>query len=379
MKISLLKKIIFFLVLITMSNPSFGQRPLLSENAAVSVLTCGTGNESYSLFGHTAIRISDPNQFIDLVYNYGAFDFNTPNFVAKFAKGDLQYFAVAHPYTDFINEYTYERRSVYEQELDIPTSLKQKLFDNLNTSLASRESHYTYKFIDKNCTSMVVDIINNTLGSKAIAKTSDTDISYRSILYPYFDGHFYEKLGTSIIFGKKVDQLGTQLFLPLELQKSLKTAQFNNHLLAKENKTLLDLNEAPPSSWWNNCYTYLLLLGLILFMNSKITNRIYFLIMGLLGVFFLFIGFYSSHHELAYNYNSLLFNPALLVLLYFCYKGNKKWSYNLSLFNLLCLVVYLIVLINKAHLLIVMPLIITSGILLVKLALKNKPKISIII
>jgi hypothetical protein len=37
-------------------------------------------------FGHTAIRISDPNQFIDLVYNYGAFDFNTPNFVMKFTK-----------------------------------------------------------------------------------------------------------------------------------------------------------------------------------------------------------------------------------------------------------------------------------------------------
>jgi hypothetical protein len=84
------------------------------------------GNESYS-FGHTAIRISDPSQFIDLVYNYGAFDFNTPNFVAKFTKGDLQYFAVAHPYTDFINDYTYERRSVYEQELNIPLVLNKSL------------------------------------------------------------------------------------------------------------------------------------------------------------------------------------------------------------------------------------------------------------
>jgi hypothetical protein len=82
---------------------------------------------------------------------------------------DLQYFAVAHPYTDFIN-YTYERRSVYEQELNIPASLKQKLFDNLNTSLASGDSHYTYKFIDKNCTSMVVDIINKTLDTTAIVK-----------------------------------------------------------------------------------------------------------------------------------------------------------------------------------------------------------------
>jgi hypothetical protein len=49
---------------------------------------------------------------------------------------------------------------------------------------------------------MVVDIINKTLDTTA-RKNTDTDISYRTILYPYFDGHFYEKLGTSIIFGKR--------------------------------------------------------------------------------------------------------------------------------------------------------------------------------
>ena len=379
MNSSLLKKTVLSLLLIATINYGFGQTTTLSENARVSVLTCGTGNESYSLFGHTAIRISDPNQFIDLVYNYGAFDFNTPNFVAKFTKGDLQYFAVSHPYTDFINDYTYERRSVEEQELDIPATLKQRLFDNLNTSLASGESHYTYKFIDKNCTSMVVDIINKTIDSIAIVKNTDTDITYRTILYPYFDGHFYEKLGTSIIFGKKVDELGTRIFLPFELQKSLKTVQFKNHLLAKENKILLQFNETPPGSWWNNFYTYLLFLGFILLMNSKVINQLYFLIMGFLGLFFLFIGFYSSHHELAYNYNILLFNPALLALLYFWFTNNTKWSYILSLLNLLSLVVYLLMMLDKAHLMIVSPLIITSGILLVKLALKTRKKIPIII
>jgi hypothetical protein len=379
MNSSLLKKTVLSLLLIATINYGFGQTTTLSENARVSVLTCGTGNESYSLFGHTAIRISDPNQFIDLVYNYGAFDFNTPNFVAKFTKGDLQYFAVSHPYTDFINDYTYERRSVEEQELDIPATLKQRLFDNLNTSLASGESHYTYKFIDKNCTSMVVDIINKTIDSIAIVKNTDTDITYRTILYPYFDGHFYEKLGTSIIFGKKVDELGTRIFLPFELQKSLKTVQFKNHLLAKENKILLQFNETPTGSWWNNFYTYLLFLGFILLMNSKVINQLYFLIMGFLGLFFLFIGFYSSHHELAYNYNILLFNPALLALLYFWFTNNTKWSYILSLLNLLSLVVYLLMMLDKAHLMIVSPLIITSGILLVKLALKTRKKIPIII
>jgi hypothetical protein len=112
------------------------------------------------------------------------------------SQGDLQYFAVAHPYTDFILP---ERRSVYEQELNVPASLKQNC---LITSilLASGDSHYTYKFIDKNCTSMVVDIINKTLDTTAIVKNTDTNITYRTILYPYFDGHFYEKLELALFW-----------------------------------------------------------------------------------------------------------------------------------------------------------------------------------
>jgi hypothetical protein len=372
MKASFLKKITFFAFLLASATISFGQNAILSKNAKVSVLTCGAGNESYSLFGHTAIRITDADHFIDLVYNYGAFDFNTPNFVAKFTKGDLQYFAVAHSFSDFINEYNYDKRSVYEQELNIPFNLKQKLFDNLNSSLASGESHYTYKFIDKNCTSMVVDIINKTLDTLAIVKNTDTNITYRTILYPYFDHHFYEKLGTSIIFGRKVDRMGTQIFLPLELHKSLKKVQFNNQLLVKENKILLEFNETPPSSWWNNCYSYLLLLGTIVVVNKKSINQLYLFTMGFLGLFFLFIGFYSSHQELGYNYNVLLFNPATLALLYFSYIKNNKWIYILSLFNLAALLIYLFILINKNHLLIVSPMVLTSGIILGRLAIKNK-------
>ena len=81
------RKIMFLLLIF---NFSFGQNLQLSKEAQVSVLTCGLGNESYSFFGHTAIRVADPANNIDVVYNYGAFDFRTPNFVAKFAKGDLQ-------------------------------------------------------------------------------------------------------------------------------------------------------------------------------------------------------------------------------------------------------------------------------------------------
>lgn len=372
MNSSFLKKISFVLLLFLTINYSFSQNIILSNQAQVSVLTCGTGNESYSLFGHTAVRVSDPENFIDVVYNYGAFDFGTPNFVLKFIKGDLHYFAIAHSYTDFINDYIYEKRSVYQQELQIPKELKQKLFENLNASLQLEKRNYTYKFIDKNCTSMVVDVINKSLNTKAIVKSSDTDITYRTILYPYFDNHFYEKLGTSIIFGKKVDNLGTQIFLPFELQKSLKTASFQNHLLAKENKTIIEFEKEIPQSWWNNFYSYLIILGLVIVINKKGIDIFYLGLLAILGILFVFVGFYSLHKELEYNYNILLFNPTLLVLVYFYFTKNDKWIYNLALVNLSCLAIYLTVLINKAHLLIVLPILITSLIVLVKLVLANK-------
>lgn len=372
MNSSFLKKISFVLLLFLTINYSFSQNIILSNQAQVSVLTCGTGNESYSLFGHTAVRVSDPENFIDVVYNYGAFDFGTPNFVLKFIKGDLHYFAIAHSYTDFINDYIYEKRSVYQQELQIPKELKQKLFENLNASLQLEKRNYTYKFIDKNCTSMVVDVINKSLNTKAIVKSSDTDITYRTILYPYFDNHFYEKLGTSIIFGKKVDNLGTQIFLPFELQKSLKTASFQNHLLAKENKTIIEFEKEVTHSWWNNFYSYLIILGLVIVINKKGIDIFYLGLLAILGILFVFVGFYSLHKELEYNYNILLFNPTLLVLVYFYFTKNDKWIYNLALVNLSCLAIYLTVLINKAHLLIVLPILITSLIVLVKLVLANK-------
>ena len=379
MHTSSFKKIVLLLFLFLTVHFSFGQNIQLSKNTHVSVITCGTGNESYSLFGHTAIRVQDTTNAIDIVYNYGAFDFNTPNFVMKFIKGNLQYFAVAHSYPDFINQYQYEKRSVYGQELNISLNLKQKLFDNLNTSLASGESHYTYKFIDKNCTSMVVDIINKTLDTVAIVKNTDTDITYRAILYPYFDGHFYEKIGTSIIFGKKVDQLGSKIFLPYELQKSLKKVSFQNQTLAKQNKTIIEFKNEVPMSWWNNPYTYFILLSFIVFINNKSIDLFYLSIMAILGIFFAFVGFYSLHPELGYNYNILLFNPSLLGFLYFYWTKNKKGIYNLALFNILSLVVYFFFIINKAHLVLVLPLVVCSGVVLVRMAIQNKKRIPIII
>lgn len=377
MKNSIFRKTVLLLLFIV--NFSFGQNLPLSKEAHISVLTCGLGNESYSFFGHTAIRVADPANNIDVVYNYGAFDFRTPNFVAKFAKGDLQYFVIAHSYTDFINEYNYEKRSVYEQELLVSQEAKQKLFDNLNSTLLSDERFYTYKFIDKNCTSMVVDIINKTLNEKVITKKGDTNITYRSILFPYFDGHFYEKLGTSIIFGTKVDQSGTKIFLPFELKNSLEKTTFQNHALVGKSKTLLSFQKETPASWWNNAYSYIILLGFIILINKKFIDKIYLFILSLMGIFFVSMGFYSFHYELAMNYNVLLFSPLLLLLIVFSAIKNKKWTYRLALLHLILLLIYTLFIINKAHFFIVLPMLITSGFVLVRVVIRNKKRIPIII
>lgn len=378
MKTVLFKKTLFISFFL-LSFIGFSQSLPLSKDAKISVLTCGLGNESYSLFGHTGIRVSDPGNNFDVVYNYGTFDFRTPNFVMKFAKGDLQYFATVHSFADFLNEYTYEKRSIFEQELLISADQKQQLFDRLNAVLASDERYYTYKFIDKNCTSMVVDVINKSLNQDVIVKKGDTDKTYRSILFPYFDGHFYDQLGTSIIFGTKVDQMGTRIFLPFELKNSLEKTKFNNQPFVGKTKTLLEFTKETPKSFWNNIYTYLFILAFVVFAKNKTVDKIYFLILSLIGIFFVIMGFYSFHQELAMNYNVLLFSPLLLVLVLFSIFKNKKWTYRFALINFVLLVIYFLFLINKAHFFITLPLIITSGVALVRTGIRNKKPIPIII
>lgn len=378
MKNVIFKKTLFCLLLL-LSFTGFSQSIPLSQYTKVSVLTCGLGNETYSYFGHTAIRVADPINNLDVVYNYGTFDFRTPNFVAKFAKGDLQYFVAVHSFPDFLNEYTYEKRSVFEQELLISQDLKQKLFNELNDVLLSDKRFYTYKFIDKNCTSMVVDVINKTLKGNIIVKKEDTDKTYRSILFPYFNGHFYDQLGTSIIFGTKVDQLGTRIFLPFELKNSLEKTTYEGHLLADESKTLLSFEKETPTSWWNNIYTYIFILGFVVLAHNKTIDKIYLSILSLIGVFFVSVGFYSFHQELAMNYNVLLFSPLLLILIFISIAKNKRWTYRFAVLHLIFLIVYSIFMLNKAHFLIVLPMIITSGFVLVRVAIRNKKRIPIII
>ena len=366
----LLKLFLLFFTLISLANAK-SQTLQLSENAQVSVLTCGNGNELYSLFGHTAVRIFDPQTNIDIVYNYGAFDFATPNFVVRFSKGDLQYFVTSSSFEDFLYSYEYEERSVVEQNIALSASQKQQLFDKLSATLLSNDRFYTYKFIDRNCTTMVVDLLNGIVGKNILKKVDPDDSTYRDVLYPYFDNHFYEQLGTSIIFGTKVDHYAEKVFLPVELFNSVHKATIDNEPLEKSSRTWLKYdNEQVPTSWWNNIYTYLTALVLLIVFNKNGANMMFFLITGLIGTFFLFAGFYSFHGELANNYNALLFNPALLLVVLFFYTKQDLWFYKSAIFCVASIAVYLLFIIGKVYFLIVLPLVVSMTIILIRYILR---------
>ncbi len=374
----MIRKLILLVALLTFTS-IFSQDIILSKDAKVSILNCGTGNESYSLYGHTAIRIYDRINFLDIVFNYGAFDFSTPNFALKFIKGDLQYFVTTDSFNEFEYNYRIEQRSIYEQDLNLTPEQKQTLFNKLWRSLHSEERFYTYKFIDRNCTTMVIDKVNEVLGSEIVTSVKPVTQTYREILYPYVENHFFEKLGINIIFGAKVDRPAEKLFLPLEFIKSLEQAQYNGKPLAQTTKTIY---EAPENNFspsiFNSIYTVIIVLLLIVLAQKNWLTYTYFFILGLLGIFFCSVGLYSDHEEVLWNYNALLFNPFYLVLFFFLIKSKLQQSILTAKILITMLLGYLVYMLNKIHLGIVMPFIIAHFVLLAKIALSQKSRNSLI-
>jgi hypothetical protein len=339
-----------------------GQTPTLSKDAKISVLTCGRGSELYTTFGHTALRVQDTIQNLDIVYNYGMFDFQTPNFYLKFVKGDLQYFVAAYAFPDFLMEYQMSEREVVEQTLRLTPEQVNSLFTVLNQSLYSDERYYTYKFIDRNCTTMVYEKINAVLGKPLLKKVDDTSISYRKLLYPYFNDHFYFQLGINILFGAKTDGAATQMFLPIELMHSLNQAKINGKpIVVEEKKWVEGQPKTIAFSFWNSIFVVILFLAAVLMSRRAWIYNVYWFLTGGLGIFLVLIGLYSDHKEVLWNYNALLFNPLYVAL---PFVRSLKALVRCIGIGLVALGIYAVLLFNKPHLLLMLPFVIAHVLLL---------------
>ena len=181
------RKIIVSLILFfTLMTPNIVSQNTykLTDSSQISLLTVTPSDEEvYTLFGHTAIRVKDESLSLDLVFNYGLFNYNSPNFIYRFIKGETDYQVGASPYDYFIIEYRLRGVGVYEQLLDLTTSDKQQIWNALIENIKPENKEYRYNFLYDNCATRVRDIIANNINETIEYDKSEKQQSYRDLIH----------------------------------------------------------------------------------------------------------------------------------------------------------------------------------------------------
>ena len=206
--------------------------PVLSDSARLTLLTCAPGEELYARYGHTAIRVEDKTNDLDVVFNYGIFDFNTEHFYWKFVRGETWYELGASPYYWFMREYEMTNRPVYEQELNLTSEQRQQLWEALLTNFRPENRKYLYNFVFDNCATRPYFLIARTLGDTLVSDYAGyTGTTYRTFIRHYTGALSWENAGINLLFGPKADQPMSseqRLFLPEELMRFMQSAYLSD-------------------------------------------------------------------------------------------------------------------------------------------------------
>jgi hypothetical protein len=305
-------------------------------------LTCAPGEELYSTFGHTAIRVTDSVNGTDQVFNYGTFQFG-PDFYTKFIRGKLLYFLSIENFSDFMYQYQMESRSVQEQVINLSCSERQQLTTALFTNSLEQNRYYRYDFLFDNCTTRAKDIIaKNTAQQVVFNNILPKNVpSFRDLIHSYLDaGHqYWSKLGIDMLLGAKLDRKVTNeqaMFLPDYLLKGFDHAAKGQESLVVQKKTILQIpSPLSKGSVFTPAVVFSLLLVFVIVLS--ITNKgwalqtlrvfdfLFFFLLGIAGVIMLFMWFGTDHTVCANNYNLLWALPTHFIAAFFL--GSKKqWT-----------------------------------------------------
>lgn len=316
----LYKKIKYLLFVSVFALLHFGAPAQDSSRFRISLLTCSPGEELYSTFGHSAIRVVDSNSVTDNVYNYGTFDFYEKDFYIKFIRGKLMYYVDVSTFWDFQQEYVLDNRSITEQVLNFSGEEKEKIRHALNENLKEENKFYLYDFFLDNCTTRLRDIIiKNKQPTPALPAVMPTTYTFRNAIHQYLNNNhkYWSKLGIDLLLGAPTDALMTtaqQQFLPdnlmyaLDSTRNVKIAEPPHELYvvtAKENK----------GSWFTPTVLFSMIFGffvaLSLSRNRYILGILHrldillFLFTGLLGILLIFMWAGTDHTMTKNNYNLL--------------------------------------------------------------------------
>lgn len=341
-KMPILKKAILILLILSIKFSCYSFE--LTPSTKFSILTNTPGKELYTLFGHSAIRLTDSSQNIDVVFNYGTFDFSTPYFYLKFIKGNLDYFLSVETFRQYLWS-TDPCQTIYEQILKLNESEKQELTNFLLTNIQPENRFYNYKFFDDNCATRIRDALKISLDDKInfLLYKPEDEQSFRKLLKPYIAVNPWIDIGINLLLGIDADRIAKPLdycYLPEYVKDMIDvtTIKFGNEHIPITNETRILHQGETTGKKAGNLFLPFTLFCIILLMVCALTcfeykkKRAYFIfdqfifgIIGLLGLFLFIISIYTDHLPMKYNLNIIWAFPLHFIVIFILNKPKLKY------------------------------------------------------
>jgi len=326
------KKLLSLAILILISaGKVFSQN---AKDTTVYLLTCGPGTETYSIYGHSALRVEIATKKLDRIYNWGVFDFNTPNFAWKFAKGRLDYMVIEESKDQFLRMYFYENRYVQSQIINLNQEETNKLIALINDNLKPENRKYRYDFFYDDCSTRIRDLLEKSIGDKLLYPPPGNAKlpTFRSMVGKCQAGKPWLNFGIDLIMGSPGDKKASfrdQTFLPIDLQENLSETVVNRNgkmtPLLQNPVVILDFEPIvlKPNFLISPAFVFtLLLIGIIIFSamvkSRKANNRIdivIYSVFSVLAVMMIFFNFFTDHQQMKLNLNIIWLNPFIIACL----------------------------------------------------------------
>jgi hypothetical protein len=333
--------LLFFLLLI---KPLQAQVQL-SVYSEISIVTAGPGSVLYEAFGHSAIRIKDPVLQLDLIYNYGIFDFNTPDFYTNFTKGNLLYKLARYDFKYFLASYKKDKRWVKQQVLNLNQQQKQAFLIYLENNALPENATYFYDPYFNNCATILRDITSTILKDQVIFSDNNLNknLSFRQLMDKEIPWNTWGSFGINFILGSKLDtkpDFKQYMYLPDYVYSIFKNSTLfvknQPESLVKREDILLDYKELEQKI---SIFSPFLIFSIISFIGifftytdykkKKRTKWLDFALLfatGTLGIVVIFLWFFSDHSTTPNNFNFLwAFAPNVFIAFLVLKQHPKKW------------------------------------------------------
>ena len=349
---------VFLIIIFFCSQFIHSNKSLIEEDDfQISILTVGPGIDLVDAFGHTGIRVIDKKNNLDLVFNFGIYDYNAPNFYSNFFRGRPVFSLGINRFNDFFDSYVKQNRKVYEQIIKISNDRKKIIVESLIKNSQEENKYYIYEYFEDNCSTRVADIFINEIGEFKVDLNKKTKFSYRELIHNKIGNNSIGSLGIDLCLGSKIDKKITTrqtFFLPEKLKEFLDIIEDNNpnlvetKLLYSPNYTNSYKQQNILKPIWVSLFISIIIIWLTFkdFKRKKQTKILDFLILTTLSVIGMLIGYlwiFSNHSNGAMNLNILWANPLSFILIFHFFSNKKSKLTRLFLSFLIISIFFVIV------------------------------------